>query len=54
MFHICFATNEPYIKYTAVLITSIIKATDTTKNFKDFFDADRGGAESHHFKTTKS
>lgn len=37
MFHICFAANEPYIKYTAVLITSIIKSTDTKKPFKDFF-----------------
>ena len=39
MFHICFAANESYIKYTAVLITSIIKSTDTTKKFKDFFAA---------------
>ena len=41
MFHICFAANEPYIKYTAVLITSIVKATDKSKSFKDFFDATR-------------
>ena len=41
MFHICFAANEGYIKYTAVLITSIIKSTDTTKKFKDFFDTTR-------------
>ena len=38
MFHICFAADENYIKYTAVLITSIVKATDTSRNFKDFFD----------------
>ena len=38
MFHICFAANENYIKYTAVLITSIIKSTDTSKKFKDFFE----------------
>lgn len=38
MFHICFAANESYIKYTAVLITSIIKSTDTSKKFKDFFE----------------
>ena len=38
MFHICFAANEGYIKYTAVLITSIIKSVDTTKKFKDFFE----------------
>lgn len=38
MFHICFAANESYIKYTAVLITSIIKSTDTSKQFKDFFE----------------
>ena len=37
MFHICFAANEPYIKYTAVLITSIVRATDKSKSFKDFF-----------------
>ncbi len=40
MFHICFAADENYIKYTAVLITSIIKSTDTTRKFKDFFDSD--------------
>ena len=39
MFHICFVANEGYIKYTAVLITSIIKSTDATKKFKDFFVA---------------
>ena len=38
MFHICFVANENYIKYTAVLITSIIKSTDTSKKFKDFFE----------------
>ena len=38
MFHICFAANEGYIKYTAVLITSISKSVDTTKKFKDFFE----------------
>lgn len=38
MFHICFAANENYIKYTAVLITSIIKSTDTSKKFRDFFE----------------
>ena len=38
MFHICFAANEPYIKYNAVLITSIIKSTNTSKRFKDFFE----------------
>lgn len=38
MFHICFVANEPYIKYNAVLITSIIKSTDTSKTFKDFFE----------------
>lgn len=38
MFHICFAANENYIKYTAVLITSIIKSVDTSKKFEDFFE----------------
>lgn len=37
MFHICFCANESYIKYTAVLINSIVKNTDTTKAFADFF-----------------
>ena len=41
MFHICFAANEPYIKYNAVLITSIIKNTDTSKQFKDFFETNK-------------
>ena len=35
MFHIVFNTDENYIKYLAVLITSIIKNTDTTKNLYD-------------------
>ncbi len=38
MFHICFAADENYIKYTAVLITSIVKSTDTSRKFKDFFE----------------
>ena len=37
MFHICFCANEAYIKYTAVLISSIIKSTDTSREFSDFF-----------------
>lgn len=37
MFHIVFAANEEYIKYCAVLINSIVKNTDTSKSFKDFF-----------------
>lgn len=37
MFNICFCANESYIKYTAVLIANIIKATDLHKNFSDFF-----------------
>ena len=43
MFHICFAADENYIKYTAVLIASIVKSTDTSREFKDFFDG--GGGE---------
>ncbi|NDJ26462.1 hypothetical protein GW575_00620 [Campylobacter sp. MIT 19-121] len=38
MFHIVFNADENYIKYCAVLMTSIIKNTDTSKKFKDFFD----------------
>lgn len=37
MFHISFCANEAYAKYTAVLITSIIKSTDSAKRFRDFF-----------------
>lgn len=36
MFHIVFCADDNYVKYTAVLITSIIKNTDLTKSFKDF------------------
>ncbi|MBX7490428.1 glycosyltransferase family 8 protein [Helicobacter turcicus] len=36
MFHILFSADENYIKYTAVLITSIIHNTNTKLNFKDF------------------
>lgn len=32
-----FCANENHIKYVAVLITSIIKSTDISKKFKDFF-----------------
>ncbi|RDU66249.1 glycosyl transferase [Helicobacter didelphidarum] len=36
MFHIAFNCDENYIKYVAVLITNIIKYTDTSKNFTSF------------------
>lgn len=36
MFHIIFSADENYIKYTAVLITSIVKNTDSKRSFKDF------------------
>mgnify|MGYP004588996835 CR=1 FL=1 len=36
MFHICFVANENYIKYSAVLMSSIIKNTDNSKKFEDF------------------
>lgn len=39
MFHICFAANEEYVKYACVLMTSIIKNTDSTKSFQAFFEA---------------
>ncbi|MBK1971380.1 glycosyltransferase family 8 protein [Campylobacter sp. TTU_617] len=38
MFHIIMSADENYIKYSAVLITSIIKNTDLSKKFKDFCD----------------
>lgn len=38
MFHIVFNSDDNYIKYTAVLITSIVKNTDINKKFKDFFE----------------
>ncbi|NDJ28022.1 hypothetical protein GW575_08730 [Campylobacter sp. MIT 19-121] len=37
MFHIAFTIDEKYIKYCAVTMTSIVKHTDTTLVFKDFF-----------------
>ena len=58
MFHICFAANEGYIKYTAVLIASIIKSVDTTKKFKDFFETNNanggGGYENLNFQPLQS
>lgn len=36
MFHIAFNTDENYVKYLAVLMTSIIKNVKVDKNFKDF------------------
>lgn len=36
MFHIVFSADENYIKYTAVLINSIIKNTNLNLHFKDF------------------
>ncbi len=38
MFHIVFSADENYIKYTAVLIASIVKNTDSQQSFKDFCD----------------
>lgn len=38
MFHVVFNADEKYIKYTAVLITSIIKNIDSSKSFEDFFE----------------
>ena len=35
MFHIVLSADENYMKYAAVLATSIIKHTDTSKNFKN-------------------
>lgn len=40
MFHICFCADENYIKYTCALIYSIVKNTDSSKSFKDFFNED--------------
>ena len=40
MFHIVFNADENYIKYSAVLINSIVKSVDKRKSFKDFFDAE--------------
>lgn len=58
MFHIVFNADENYIKYTAVLMASIVKSTDTSKSFKDFFDltqredlAGGGGYEKIDFST---
>ncbi|MCX2716887.1 hypothetical protein OQH61_03965 [Helicobacter sp. MIT 21-1697] len=42
MFHIVFSSDENYIKYLSVLLTSIIKHTDTSKAFRDYMG---GGAK---------
>ncbi|MBZ7932577.1 glycosyltransferase family 8 protein [Campylobacter sp. RM10543] len=36
MYHLVFSADENYIKYTSVLITSIILNTDKNKKFQDF------------------
>ena len=36
MFHIVFSADENYIKYLSVLLTSIIKYTDTNKTFENY------------------
>ncbi len=36
MFHVVMCADENYMKYAAVLITSIVKSTDTTKRFNEF------------------
>lgn len=38
MFHIVFSADDKYIKYTAVVITSIVKNTNVSKDFSRFFD----------------
>lgn len=43
MFHCCFAADENYVKYVCVLITNIIKSTDSSKSFKDFFEVNSNG-----------
>ena len=47
MFHIVFNADENYIKYTAVLINSIIKNTDKNKKFKDFFASENSALNSN-------
>ncbi|ECL0921689.1 TPA: glycosyltransferase family 8 protein, partial [Campylobacter jejuni] len=44
MFHIVLNANENYIKYAAVLMTSIIQKTDLNKSMSEFcnFDTDEG------------
>lgn len=38
MFHIVFNANDNYVKYLSVLITSIVKNTDSKKKFQAFFE----------------
>ena len=40
MFHIVFSADENYIKYTATLMTSIVKNTDTSKGFESLCKSD--------------
>ncbi|TQR39938.1 hypothetical protein DMB95_09400, partial [Campylobacter sp. MIT 12-8780] len=37
MFHIVFNTDEGYLRYAAVLATSIVKNTNSNKKFEEFF-----------------
>lgn len=39
MFHIVVSADEDYIPYAAVLLTSIVKNINTSKSFKEFFNA---------------
>ena len=53
MFHIIFSSDENYIKYTAVLINSIIKNTNINLSFKDIcknsgFDAPKDSSFSSY------
>lgn len=53
MFHIIFSSDENYIKYTAVLINSIIKNTNANLSFKDIcknsgFDAPKDSSFSSY------
>ncbi len=52
MFHIFFNADENYIRYTAVLITSIVENTDTNKSFRQFCQASAFKAEKGSFLTS--
>lgn len=54
MFHIVFNADDKYIKFAAVVITSIIKNTNTCKKFKDFFKEMGGGLIKNSQITNKS
>ncbi|MBZ7937989.1 glycosyltransferase family 8 protein, partial [Campylobacter molothri] len=54
MFHIVFNSDENYIKYLAVLMTSIVKNTNVKLGFKDYCNSLNISKDLKSYKTIKS